>query len=171
MELSLRLATVADAEFIAHISHLTFNETFAKDNTKSNMDKFFKEQFTKEKLMGEVALKENTFLLAYHGKQIVGYVKLNEGQVPKELSNPCAIEIERLYAIQKYIGKGVGKLLMNTSLIKARQMNKEVIWLGVWEKNDRAISFYQNWGFEKFADRIFLLGNDVQNDWLMKKLL
>ncbi|GAC1418618.1 MAG: N-acetyltransferase [Flavisolibacter sp.] len=171
MNLSLRPATVADAELIAQISHITFHETFAKDNTKTNMDKFFKDQFSKKKLMGEVALKENTFLLAYHSKQIAGYVKLKEGQAPKELSTPGAIEIGRLYAMKKYIGKGVGKLLMNASLTKARQLNKKVIWLGVWEKNDRAIRFYQNWGFEKFADSVFLLGNEVQNDWLMKKLL
>ena len=40
---------------------------------------------------------------------------------------------------------------------------------GVWEKNYRAIEFYTKWGFEKFDDTDFLLGDEVQKDWLMKK--
>ena len=53
----------------------------------------------------------------------------------------------------------------------AKSGNREIVWLGVWEKNKRAIEFYKKWGFEKFADHDFILGNDVQKDWLMKKTL
>jgi len=53
----------------------------------------------------------------------------------------------------------------------AAEKNKELIWLGVWERNQRAISFYQKFGFEKFGEHDFVLGNDVQTDWLMKKML
>jgi len=50
-------------------------------------------------------------------------------------------------------------------------IKKEIVWLGVWEKNNRAISFYKKWGFEKFGEHSFTLGDDIQNDWLMKKEL
>ena len=69
------------------------------------------------------------------------------------------------------IGKGVGSQLMEASLHEARRKNKEVVWLGVWERNQRAIDFYLKWGFEKFDETDFLLGDDVQRDWLMKKVL
>ena len=41
----------------------------------------------------------------------------------------------------------------------------------MWEKNQRAIDFYKAFGFEKFDETRFLLGKDIQNDWLMKKVL
>jgi len=60
---------------------------------------------------------------------------------------------------------------MQVSLEIARKKQKQFIWLGVWEKNKRAIDFYTRWGFEKFGEWDFLLGNDLQRDWLMKKAL
>ena len=51
----------------------------------------------------------------------------------------------------------------------AEQKGKKILWLGVWEKNQRAIDFYSKWGFEKFGDQKFVLGDDIQTDWLMKK--
>lgn len=87
------------------------------------------------------------------------------------MGNLNALEIARLYVLKDKIGTGVGKGLMISSIDIAKQKSKQVIWLGVWEKNARAIDFYTKWGFEKFGEQEFLLGNDLQNDWLMKKEL
>ena len=80
-----------------------------------------------------------------------------------------ALEVARLYAVTSQIGKGVGSQLMQACLQIAKEKNKEWLWLGVWEKNQRAIDFYTKWGFEKFDETDFLLGDDMQRDWLMKK--
>jgi len=47
----------------------------------------------------------------------------------------------------------------------------DLVWLGVWERNETAINFYKKWGFELFGSHIFRLGNDDQNDLLLKKQL
>jgi ribosomal protein S18 acetylase RimI-like enzyme len=171
MGLIIRHATRDDARLIADISHQTFFETFAPSNTKEDMDKFLKEQFTKGRLMMEVGMPGNIFLLAYQEEEVAGYVKLRDGQTPSSLGKTPALEIARLYAMTEMIGKGVGSLLMQTSIDIARQKGKQVVWLGVWEKNRRAIDFYTKWGFEKFDETDFLLGNDLQRDWLMMKKL
>ena len=168
---SLRYATKEDAVLIADISRQTFYDTFAADNSKEDMDKFLNEQFTRGKLMLEVGAPENIFLLAYHGCEVAGYVKLREGKKPEALKEFAAVEIARLYAVKEFVGKGVGKLLMQACIHIAKQKEKEVLWLGVWERNQRAIAFYRQWGFEKFGECDFLLGNDVQQDWLMKKMI
>jgi ribosomal protein S18 acetylase RimI-like enzyme len=169
LPVTIRFATIDDAELIAELSRQTFYETFAASNTKADMDKFMNETFSKETLMKEVGTGENIFLLAYDGEEAVGYVKMREGEVRPEFSNKPSIEIARIYAIHSSIGKGVGKILMQKCIDIALENKKEIIWLGVWEKNDRAITFYQKFGFEKFATHDFVLGNDVQTDWLMKK--
>jgi ribosomal protein S18 acetylase RimI-like enzyme len=169
MNFTLRYATKEDAALIADISRQTFYDTFAADNTEVDMAKFLNEQFTKGRLMREVGSPENIFMLAYSDDAVAGYVKLREGKKPKELVNAQSLEIARIYVVKNFIGKGVGKLLMQASFDIAKQKEKNVIWLGVWEKNKKAIDFYTSWGFEKFGECDFLLGDDLQRDWLMKK--
>ena len=168
---SLRYATFADSELIADLSRQTFYEAFAAQNTKENMDIFMTEQFSKEKLMEEVGAKDNIFLLAYDKVDLVGYARLRENNIPPELGISNALEIARIYATANSIGKGVGKALMQKCIDIALEKKAAAIWLGVWEHNTRAINFYSHWGFEKFGTHIFLLGDDPQIDWLMKKNL
>lgn len=171
MPVTIRYATAKDALLIARISRQTFYETFASQNTQEDMDKFMNEQFTEELLMKEVGADHNIFLLAYEAEMPVGYARLRENNNPPELPVAKALEIARIYALGSSVGKGVGKALMQKSLEIAKEKGIQAIWLGVWEKNHRAIRFYEQWGFKKFAHHDFVLGNDVQKDWLMIKYL
>ena len=167
--LTIRIASKNDAELIADMSRQTFYDSFAAQNTKEDMDKFMNEQFTKQALMKEVGAERNIFLLTYDRDEPVGYVRMRENNNPPELGTDKAIEIARIYAVQSSIGKGVGKALMQKCIEIANEKKHHTLWLGVWEYNQRAIDFYQRWGFQKFAEHDFILGNDVQKDWLMKK--
>jgi ribosomal protein S18 acetylase RimI-like enzyme len=168
-EITIRLATEGDAELVADLSRQTFYESFATGNTKEDMDKFMNEQFTKEKLISEVQQPWHLFFLAYMEGEPVGYVKLRHGSAPLQLDARSCLEIARIYSVQSKIGKGVGKKLMQTCHEIARQKGKKILWLGVWKQNQRAIDFYTAWGFEIFGEQEFILGDDVQTDWLMKK--
>ena len=171
MNLTISYATAEDAALVADISRQTFYETFAAQNAKDDMDMFLNLQFTKGRLMLEVGAPENIFILGYYNEEIAGYVKLRESRHPKTLASNNALEIARLYAMRQMIGKGVGRFLMQTSLEIAQKQKKDTIWLGVWKENHRAIDFYKKWGFEIFDECDFILGNDLQKDWLMKKKL
>lgn len=166
--ITIRYAGPADAELVADMSRTSFYEAFANHNTKEDMEIFMSEQFTKEELMKEVELDEGIFMLAYIAEEPVGYARL---RVKNNLAHEQAIEIARIYALEKAIGKGVGKALMQECINKAKELQMKSIWLGVWEHNERAIGFYQRWGFERFGDHPFLLGTDLQTDWLLKKQL
>lgn len=170
-ELSIIVAGPEHAELIADLSRKTFFETFAPSNTQENMDMFMDVQFTKKALMEEVGAEGNIFLLAFRGVEPVGYVRLRESTSPEQLGSLPAIEIARIYAVQDIIGKGVGSALMEKSLQIAQAKNKQLVWLGVWEHNYRAIDFYNRWGFTKFGEHPFILGTDMQTDWMMVKHL
>ncbi len=167
--LHIRRATTNDAERIADFSRQTFYETFAPHNTKEDMDKFLAEQFTRADLVKEVGAAGNIFLLAFGGEELLGYTRLRDHQWIPALNSDTTIEIARIYVSAAAIGKGVGKALMQACLQIAKSMDKTIIWLGVWEHNQLAIDFYKKWGFEKYGETGFLLGNDRQKDWLMKK--
>jgi ribosomal protein S18 acetylase RimI-like enzyme len=170
-EFLIRFATADDAELIADLSRRTFHETFGYVNSKENMDKFMNEQFSREKLIQEVAEPGNTFLLAFDNDTPVGYVRMREGKKFPAFENKDSIEIARIYSVNSYLGTGVGQQLMRQCIFIAKELKKEIIWLGVWEKNPRAIAFYTRWGFEKFKEQDFLLGDDLQKDWLLLKKL
>ena len=167
--ISIRLATAKDAELVADLSRQTFYETFASQNTTSDMEKFMNEQFTREKLIQEVNEPWLIFFLAFYDNEPVGYVKLRLGAVPSELLGQSCIEIARIYSVERMIGKGVGRKLMQMSHEVAKQRGKQILWLAVWKENHRAIDFYNRWGFEIFGEQDFLLGDDLQKDWLMRK--
>jgi diamine N-acetyltransferase len=190
VNIRISVAGVSEAALIADMSRRTFYDTFAAYNTAENMEQFLEVQFTREQLMAEVGAPRNTFLLAWEspfegtgdirsdssvrrvGEVPAGYARLYDGQeLPHELAGSSAIEISRIYCEQSAIGKGVGKALMEACLDVGRRKGKEWIWLCVWEHNQRAIGFYERIGFERFGQHIFLLGQDVQNDWSMKKKL
>ena len=167
MPVRIHMADKRDAGLIADLSRQTFYESFIDQNSPENMEKFLTEQFTREKLIEEVGAKGNIFFLAYQGDEVVGYVRLRENNRPPELIEYESIEIARIYVAKPAIGKGVGRILMQKCIDIATQLKKDVLWLGVWEHNHRAIEFYKKWGFVKFGTHVFLLGDDPQTDWLM----
>ena len=133
------------------------------------MKSYLEQNFTTSRLALELKEEGTTFFLALHNNSVVGYAKMKKQEQSEDLNEENNIEIERIYSRKEYLGKKVGNSLMEACLNLARQGGYKVIWLGVWEHNPRAISFYEKWGFEKFGSHLFLLGNDLQTDFLMKK--
>ena len=170
--IGISIADVGDAALIADLSRRTFIDTFGPHNSRENMEQFLRLQFSRERLIEQVGAPRNTFLLARFDGKVAGYARLYEGaNLPPALTGARAIEISRIYAEKSAIGKGVGRALMEACCHFAREKEMEWIWLGVWEHNSRAISFYKKMGFTVFDRHIFLLGQDLQYDWSMKKKL
>ncbi|WP_343633961.1 GNAT family N-acetyltransferase [Fluviicola sp.] len=170
-ELMIRPAPAGDLELVRKIGSETFYETFADSNTEADMQHYLAVNFSPEKLLAELSNPNSLFFLAWDRETPVGYLKLNTGEAQTDVKEAVSIEIERIYVKAAYHGKKVGQLLYEKALEIARELNKEYIWLGVWEKNPRAIRFYEKNGFMAFSKHLFQLGTDEQTDILMKKTL
>lgn len=167
----IRKCTQADIGLLLKLGIRTFIETFAAANTRENMDLYLSQKFTAQRLAAELSEQGSVFFLAESNGTPLGYAKVRRSEAPPELSGYDCMEIERIYVVKDSIGAGVGKALMQTCLDHAAASGCNVVWLGVWEHNDRALAFYRRWGFERFGHHTFMLGNDAQTDHLMKKLL
>ena len=154
--LTVQVATAGDAGLIADLSRRTFYETFASHNTKEDMELFMNEQFTKEQLEQEVLNSPDLFALLYHAEIPIGYLRLRLTHTPPELEPTNALEIARIYVLEEWKGKGSGTRMMQYVHTFAAQHGFDVIWLGVWEKNEPAIRFYPKWGFKQFIKHDFL---------------
>lgn len=169
--MQIRRATEIDAEILAKIGWQSFHETFA-DHPKNHPDDmkiYMDEAFSVETISAELLDKDSIWFVAEVENEMVGFVKLKQNSREEEIFGENPIELCRLYAIKKVIGKGVGKALMLKSLEFAKENGNDVIWLGVWEFNFNAQKFYTKFGFEKCGEHIFQLGNDPQTDWLMQR--
>ena len=135
-------ASVVDAIQLADISRTTFFEAFAADNTEADMELHLNQYYSVEKMKVELQDPLVCFFLAYSNNELIGYLKMSLHVKPKEeISLDAPIELERIYSLKKMIGKGVGKLLMQTAIAFAKEKEKKTIWLGVFQKNETAISF------------------------------
>lgn len=164
----LRKASAHEAELLQSISRQTFFETFAEHNSAEDMRAYLEKSFSLEKLSAELHDPHSAFYFATDNNKIIGYLKLNFGESQTEIKDESAIEIERIYVLKEYHGKGAGNELYQKALQVALELKIRYIWLGVWEKNERAIQFYKKNGFVVFDKHIFRLGNDEQTDYLMK---
>lgn len=157
-----------DINQLQEIGKQIFFETFAESNSEENMQKYLEEGFTIEKLTSELTNPNSEFFFASHENQIIGYLKINFGEAQTELKDNKTLEIERIYVAKEFHGKSVGQLLYDKAIQIANQKKVDYVWLGVWEENSRAISFYKKNGFVEFDKHIFKLGDDEQTDIMMK---
>ena len=129
---------------------------------------YLEEGFSIDKLRKELNDINSEFYFAKRNDDIIGYLKLNFGQSQTELKEDNALEIERIYVLKDFQGKGIGQLLYNKAKLIASEKNVNYIWLGVQEKNMSAINFYLKNGFVEFDKHVFKLGKDEQIDLMMK---
>lgn len=146
-----------------------FCETFAPLNTPENMDAYLRSAYNLPKLRREMEDGNQEFYFAYADGVLAGYLKINEAPSQAEINDPRSLELERIYVLKQYYGTGVGQFLMDAAVKMARERGKEYIFLGVWEYNRRARRFYQKNGFYRIGDHCFVMGDDPQTDYLLRK--
>jgi diamine N-acetyltransferase len=167
-KMKIEKVTLADIDQLQKIGIQAFYEAFSEVNTEENMQTYLNEAFSIEKLTPQINDKYSEFYFARLDNQVIGYLKINFGPAQTELKDDKGLEIERIYVLKDFYGKAVGQLLYEKAMQIARLSKVEYIWLGVWEENLRAISFYKKNGFVAFDTHIFILGDDVQTDIMMK---
>jgi ribosomal protein S18 acetylase RimI-like enzyme len=165
----LRKGAPGDAERLARFGAAAFEAAFGPDNTREDMASYLEEAFSGATFAAQLGDPDSTFLLLEDGDRIVGYSMLRSGVAPPAVGGPDPIELVRIYVDPRAIGTGLGARLMSASLDEAAAQGAQTIWLGVWEKNIRAIRFYERWGFTKVGEKTFVLGSDPQTDHVMAR--
>ena len=135
------------------------------------MENYLEENFCYEQLESEIKNNASKFYIVENNEKVVAYMKLNFDKAQTETRHDNTLEVQRIYILQEYKSKHIGKRLIQKAIEIGRNNNLNYIWLGVWENNINAIKFYKKQGFEKFDTHIFKLGEDEQTDNFMKFIL
>jgi diamine N-acetyltransferase len=169
--LIIREANPADARPLSQLAEQTFRATFGALNTAENMDLHCQASYGEAIQAAEIADPDMVTLLAENEAELVGFAQLRWGKAPDCVLGQAPGEIQRLYVAADWHGKGIAPALMNGCLQELRQRGSDLVWLGVWEQNPRAIAFYHKFGFLEVGEHLFPLGNDPQRDILMARSL
>jgi ribosomal protein S18 acetylase RimI-like enzyme len=166
--ITIKQILLEQIESLVEISCSTFSDTFSEFNTKEDMEHFLSTNYGIEKLKSELLDPKSIFYFALNNEVPIGFLKLGLHSKLDEFPNIKTLEIERLYVSKEFHDKKIGAKLMEFSLNFAKENQYKIVWLGVWEYNQKAIHFYHKWGFEQFGSKVFTLGNDEQVDFTMK---
>jgi len=168
-DVTIRQAVPSDATRLAELGAETFRETFAADNTPDDLAAHLASSFAPEIQARELVDPAIRYGIAEVAGEPAGYAQLVLGHTSHGVTAQRPVEIRRLYARRAVHGQGVGSALMTWALDEARMAGADAVWLGVWERNARAIAFYERWGFRMVGEHLFLLGTDRQRDLVMQR--
>ncbi|MBQ3164048.1 MAG: GNAT family N-acetyltransferase [Lachnospiraceae bacterium] len=169
MDKILKKCTIQDLDSLRELSIRTFYETFARFNSKEDMDVYLDDAFHVNRLTKEMNDTNSEFYFLYYNERLAGYLKLNEAPSQTDINDKESLEIERIYVLNEFQGTGCGRALMENAIAKAIERKKKYVWLGVWEKNEKASIFYKKNGFYRIGAHSFFMGDDEQVDYIMRK--
>lgn len=167
--ITLRRASAADALALSRVAEATFRTAFAAATTAADMDRHCALRFGVRQQGEEIAAPSLETWLAMDGEAIAGFAQLRIRVRPRCVSAESACEVQRLYVETRFHGKGVAAPLMDACIDSARGHGTAALWLGVWERNLRAIAFYAKCGFVEVGEQVFPLGGDLHRDLVMAR--
>ena len=166
---NIRRATLRDAAPLSVIARQTFEDTFASANASEDIELHCRSSFGEAIQASEIGDPRRATLLGERAGRLVGFAQLRWDKPPSCVVANAPGEIQRLYVIREFHGKGVAQELMRASIDEMIGRGSDVAWLGVWERNTKAIAFYTKCGFREVGAHTFQLGSDPQRDIVMAR--
>lgn len=166
----LRRATPSDARLLAELAARLFEATYDKDNDPEDIRSYLAGAFSEDLQYAELADPDGvTWIALGPMDQPIGYAAMRRGTRTDDIAAARPAEVQRIYADHAWHGHGIGAALMAACVEQARAWQCDVLWLAVWERNPRAIAFYEKTGFRKVGRQTFMLGSDLQCDHVMAR--
>lgn len=167
MSVTTRPAVGADAAALAAFAARTFRETYTGLHDPGELAGYLARAFGPERQAAELADPASPYLLAEADGVLAGFAWLRFGRSPACAALPDPVEIARFYVAREWHGRGVAQALMAAALAEARRRGARTTWLGVWQRNPRAIAFYRTSGFAVIGTMTWEHYSDPQDDWVM----
>ena len=171
MSIHLQKITKNNVQDLQEVSIQTFTETFKDNNSEKSLNDYLNTAYELTKLEKELENPHSEFYFAYFNNELAGYLKINTNDAQSEKMGENALEVERIYIKKSFKRRGIGRHLIETAEQLAKKYQKNLMWLGVWEYNPKAIAFYETLGFKVIGAHSFFMGEEEQTDLIMSKQL
>jgi len=165
---SIKRAEPADIDTLIDLSRDTFYNSYYHLTDPGDFEDYTARAFNPDKILSELNNPNSNFYFAMLDNEIIGYLKLNFGPAQSEFQDENALEIERIYLLKEYQGQQFGKQLLQFAIQTAKDKQLQYVWLGVWQKNPKAIRFYERNGFKVYGTHTFHFGGEDHDDLMMR---
>ena len=169
--MTIRHGVATDAAALAELAARTFRETFAAGSPPEDMALHLAQAYGTPQQQRELADPDMTTLLADADGELAAYAQVRFGLTPECVTGETPVELWRFYVAQPWHGRGLAQTLMQRVELEASQRGGRTLWLGVWERNGRAIAFYRKAGFTDVGSHVFMVGTDAQTDRILVRSL
>lgn len=115
----------------------------------------------------ELTSEDVVTLLAETAGRLAAYAQVRRAVAPPCVTGEAPIELWRFYVDRPWQGRGLARRLMEVVRDVAGELGGGTLWLGVWERNARALAFYAKCGFRDVGSHDFWVGSDCQTDRIM----
>ena len=133
----LPLTTDAEVEGKAYVHWKSWQETYT-----GLVDADYLQQMTLEKCLKMARKWRDNILVAKDGDKVVGFVGYGAHRDPTLADTG---EVFSIYVLKEYHNQKIGYRLMNAAMEQLSPYSQIAVW--VLKDNDRAIRFYQRYGF------------------------
>lgn len=161
---TIRRATDDDAAALAEFGRRTFEETFGPDNDPGNLAIYVARAYGPARQLAEIRDPDGITLISEHQGVIAGYAQVHRLNPAACVTDPHPVELRRFYVDRPFQGRGLARRQMRAVLDAARALGGETVWLAVWERNPRAMAFYNKCGFRDVGAQTFQMGPEEQYD-------
>ena len=156
---------------VSVLGTVTFYEAYFEQDDPHSLTDYINESFEPAKIRAEIEDACAAFYIIFLDRRAVGYAKLRTDSKADGVKNETAIELQRIYVVERVFGKGIGERLLKHCFETARAQGFETLWLGVWEENRRAQRFYEKHGFRRVGTLTFPYGDSVGINFVLEKVL
>lgn len=165
--MSIRRAVPGDAAALAEFAARTFSETFGAANRPEDLAAHLRAWFGWVQQGTELASPDIVTLVAECEGRLAAFAQVRRGPAPDCVAGALPVELWRFYVDRPWQGRGLAQRLMAAVREAAIQLGGRALWLGVWERNPRAIAFYEKCEFRDVGAHDFWVGRDRQTDRIM----
>lgn len=155
---------VDDAEELAAFAARTFEETFSAENNPDDLQTHLTTNYGLEQQAAELADPNVETILVRVNGVLTAYAQVRRSTPPACVTQASAIELHRFYVDKRSHGTGLAWSLMQEVHKATHEFGGRHIWLGVWERNPRAIAFYRKMKFIDVGSQLYMVGPDRQLD-------
>ena len=161
-----RDAALTDVPALVALFEQVFDETFAHLYRPADLHAFLS-QNGEELWRAQLGDPSFAIHVVDDGGVLAGYAKLGPLRLPVEPSGP-ALELRQLYVARAWHGTEVGRTLMNWTIAEARRRQARHLFLSVYTENPRARRFYERYGFEEVGPYKFMVGEQADDDIILR---
>ncbi len=166
-----RRAGRGDATAVRELFCRSFADTFRHAYPPGVMERWLGENCTLERFEGECTDPDLAVFLADDGDgQLGGYCTLGPYELEPETGKRWWV-LRQLYLDPAVKGTGLGQRLLEQGIAEARARGFEELYLTVWIENHRARRFYERNGFVEVGRYAFVVGDQVDDDRILRLTL